>query len=168
MGAKTGTVLHRLTAQVACNDQTSRNQSGQVCLLPWLPMALIACKSTNASNQAFQQIKLLCSSPSRGAWANVVGNELSLSPCGRTVIGMETLNPEGTRIHRLQCWQLPSASYQSDAGVISVEPSTFSELTPHEPNFSQVAWHPCRAHKYMQTAAIGEVCMSLMPRPTDA
>ncbi len=152
VGAKTGTVLHRLTAQVHCNDQASWNQSGQVCLLPWLPVALIACKSTNASNQAFQQIELLCNSPSDGIWADVAGNELSLSPCGRSVIGMETLDPEGARIDRLQCWQLPSASYLSDPGFSSVAPAAISELTPYKPDFPQAAWHPLQG---AQIFAIG-------------
>ncbi len=154
VGAETGTVLHRLTAQVACDDdRASWNQSGQVCLLSWLPMALIACKSANASNQAFRQIELLCKSPSpRGSWADVSGNPLSLSPCGRTVIGMHSVDPEDTRIDRLQCWQLPPASYPSNSYVNSVKPSTVSGLTPYEPNFSQAAWHPLQG---AQVFAIG-------------
>ncbi len=119
------------------------SSSGEVCFLPGHPLVFGACQDAHAA-PTFQKAELVGECGRLAARpASDINSALSLSPCGRVVIGLES---DGmvfdTSITFLQLWQLPSASAPSCGAVPRVEPARCAELTILEPEIRIIAWHP--------------------------
>ena len=119
------------------------SMSGEICMLAELDCVLVYCPQVHPMFKVFQQCKL----GRPDAHSIPTGHDMSLSPCGRTVIDLHGLSTVG-----LQHWQIPpSSAIVKEAAVISSRTmpcfiyGEFNMDQQDKPSGLQAAWHPLRS-----------------------
>ena len=137
--ASTGQILAESSSQKCiCKTQCRWSMSGEICLLPELSLVLVCCPQSDGTFRAFRQYELL----GKAASDSQCSKDLSLSPCGSTVVGVE-LNVPG-----LEHWHIPPSSSIIEEAVSApktLQPLSLGEITPVDWGVAGKAWHPLQS-----------------------
>ncbi len=141
--ASSGKVLHNLVKFHNTPSQSTWSKSGEVCLLEKMNIVLAA----GPCARKFRELRLEARCQTCHSYrCHEMNTLLSLSPCGRIVIGISVWKPHlaVTHLPALLTWRLPSASALADGEVSAktVLPAACAGMTGAMLRDQPPAWHP--------------------------
>ncbi len=153
VAAATGDVLLKWMQRGHGTAEGKWSKSGEACLLPQLSVVLVCTPGTQSTSQSFQKHGLLSHRaleipvvpdgiPVHGGGPQLLwSNHVSLSPCGRFVMGLEAEDSHGK--HRVLHYQVPSSpAPNEDQKDLSPSFCTTLNMRAVRTHFEEMAWHP--------------------------
>ncbi len=142
--AATGNIVCTSLVDARCDTPSGTwSESGNVCFFHEPPVVLVYSPSADMP-QAFVQAAIASDGP---GFLNpgLSGSMLSLSPCGRTVVGLEPEHVHPDVLHSILHLQLPFPAPSRHAQAAELRTDTCAMLHSNSMHFRRMAWHPRRS-----------------------